>query len=132
MNRLVILLVTLSIGCKSRNKGGGFTPWEPGDTEEDPGSGDGDAPDPVEPGEDGDGDGVADGEDCAPEDPSAWENVVWSGELEGDDVPGICDGLCSRVVTDNVTVAFTALEDLGDLSCMRTIGGDVTISGTGP
>lgn len=61
--------------------------------------------------------------DCEDEDLAG----VYVGDVGEADLAGLCDQICDLAVTGSVTLQGTALTDLSELSCLHTVGGDLTI-----
>lgn len=76
--------------------------------------------------DDQDGDGVGDNQDCAPEDPSLWEDRSWPGLLEASDLEAACPGACTLVAED---IDLQEPTDLLGLHCLTAVSGDVLIVG---
>jgi hypothetical protein len=51
----------------------------------------------------------------------------WEGDVGAADVPGFCDGYCTRPIRGNVTISASSLTDLTDLGCVTSVGGHLTI-----
>jgi hypothetical protein len=75
---------------------------------------------------DADDDGVPDSDDCAPQDPTLWEDRILEGLVELEDLNSVCLGACSLQVQDIDLQAPLGLEGL---SCLTHVEGDFKITG---
>jgi hypothetical protein len=69
--------------------------------------------------------------DC--DDPDLVELVdgEWAGDITVEDLPGLCEGYCSRSITGDLTLVESSLTSLQALGCVTAIGGDLTIGDVG-